>query len=77
MAKLLKKLDLNQVWLSIQDTPPHALLLALLATAVSYVALMGYDFGSLRLVGAKVPAKKLLKPLLWPMPWVTAWAWAC
>jgi len=61
VAKLLKKLDLNQVWLSIQDTPPQALLLALLATAVSYVALMGYDFGSLRLVGAKIPAKKTAK----------------
>ena len=61
VAKLLKKLDLHRVWLSVQDTPPSALLLALVATIVSYVALMGYDFGSLRLVGAKISAKKTAK----------------
>ncbi|MEY4590907.1 MAG: bifunctional lysylphosphatidylglycerol flippase/synthetase MprF [Pseudomonadota bacterium] len=61
VAQLLKKLDLHQVWLSVQATPPSALMLALVATGVSYVALMGYDFGSLRLVGAKIPAKKTAK----------------
>ena len=61
VVKLLQKLDLNQVWLSVQDTPPQALALALLATAVSCVALMGYDYGSLRLVGAQIPQKKIAK----------------
>ncbi|HEY6527991.1 MAG TPA: lysylphosphatidylglycerol synthase domain-containing protein [Cellvibrionaceae bacterium] len=61
VAKLLKKLDLHQVWISVQNTPPQALVLALLATVISYIALMGYDFGSLRLVGAKISAKKTAK----------------
>ncbi|RYZ89992.1 MAG: hypothetical protein EOO68_24965, partial [Moraxellaceae bacterium] len=61
VAKLLKRLDLHQVWMSMQNTPPEALALALLATVISYIALMGYDFGSLRLVGAKIPAKKTAK----------------
>lgn len=61
VAKLLSKLDLHQVWQSVQDTPPSALGLAVLATLISYLALTGYDFGSLRLVGAKVPAVKIAK----------------
>lgn len=41
---------------AIRATPASALWLAVAATACSYLTLTGYDFSSLRFVGAKVPA---------------------
>lgn len=40
---------------AIRSTPSRALILAVIATAVSYFALTGYDHSSLRYVGASVP----------------------
>ena len=40
---------------AVRGVDPHDLVLALLATAISYLALTGYDHSSLRYVGASVP----------------------
>ncbi|MGD7314236.1 hypothetical protein ACQCSJ_23815, partial [Ralstonia pseudosolanacearum] len=40
---------------ALQATPARQLWLAILATALSYVALTGYDASGLRYVGARVP----------------------
>jgi len=52
---LLAEFSYQQVVNSINEIAPRAVALALAATFVSYVALTGYDFSSLRYVGASVP----------------------
>jgi len=45
---------------AIRETPAEALWLAAAATACSYLTLTGYDFSSLRYIGAKVPAARVM-----------------
>jgi phosphatidylglycerol lysyltransferase len=52
---LLQELSYQQLVAAMRTTPAPALWLAVLATAVSYLALTGYDHSSLRYVGAKLP----------------------
>lgn len=52
---LLAELSYAEIVRAVQATPITALLLAILATAISYTALTGYDRSSLRYVGATVP----------------------
>lgn len=52
---LMSELNYSDIVRTVQDTPVDALLLAVLASAASYLALTGYDRCSLRFVGASVP----------------------
>jgi phosphatidylglycerol lysyltransferase len=52
---LASELDYHDVVAAVRATPPPFLGMALIATAVSYLALTGYDHSSLRFVGAAVP----------------------
>ncbi|MEA2783455.1 MAG: phosphatidylglycerol lysyltransferase [Rhodospirillaceae bacterium] len=52
---LIHALDYHRVVLAVHSTPTRVLLLAVLATMVSYAALIGYDLSALRYVGARVP----------------------
>lgn len=51
---LLEEISYRELLAAIRSTPPLALALAVLATAVSYFSLTGYDHSSLRYVGAQV-----------------------
>lgn len=57
LQQLLREVRHDQIAAAIRDTPLRDILWAVLATGVSYVALMGYDISSLRYVGQRVPAK--------------------
>jgi phosphatidylglycerol lysyltransferase len=61
IVKLLKQLDFNQVLTALHNTQPSQIAWALLGTAISYLALIGYDHGSLKLVGARIPLGKTCK----------------
>ncbi|MET0282579.1 MAG: bifunctional lysylphosphatidylglycerol flippase/synthetase MprF [Steroidobacteraceae bacterium] len=52
---MLREISYQELLGAIRTTHPLALVLAVLATAISYFALTGYDHSSLRYVGAKVP----------------------
>ena len=52
---LWQEISYDQVAAAVRGVDPGDLTLALLATAVSYLALSGYDHSSLRYVGASVP----------------------
>ena len=52
---LWQEISYDQVVAAVRGVDPGDLALALLATAVSYLALSGYDHSSLRYVGASVP----------------------
>ena len=52
---LLAELSYEALVNEVRTTSTQSLLLAILATAVSYVALTGYDYSSLRYVNASVP----------------------
>jgi phosphatidylglycerol lysyltransferase len=52
---LWQEISYDQVVAAVRGVDPSDLALALLATAVSYLALSGYDHSSLRYVGASVP----------------------
>ncbi|WP_273455906.1 bifunctional lysylphosphatidylglycerol flippase/synthetase MprF [Nevskia ramosa] len=54
LRHLMAEMSYAEVIQAVQDTPPRAMALAVLATALSYLALTGYDHSSLRYVGAKV-----------------------
>ena len=55
LGGLIHTLNYHRVVAEIHATPIRALLLAALATAASYAALIGYDLSALRYVGASVP----------------------
>lgn len=55
LQRVLAEVAYDDILSAAADTPVSSLLLALLATAVSYVTLAGYDFSSLRYAGAKLP----------------------
>ncbi len=57
---LTKTLDYHAVIKTLRRLPPHLLVGSLLATGLSYLALVGRDAAGLRAIGARVPA-----PLLW------------
>jgi phosphatidylglycerol lysyltransferase len=57
LQQLLSEVRPDQIAAAVRETSIRDILLAILATAVSYVALMGYDISSLRYVGQRVPAK--------------------
>jgi len=52
---LWQEISYDEVVAAVRGVDPQDLALALLATAVSYLALSGYDHSSLRYVGATVP----------------------
>ncbi len=52
---LWQEIDYNDVLTAMRAVSPLHMLLALLATLVSYVALTGYDQSAMRYVGARVP----------------------
>ncbi|GAB3629079.1 transmembrane protein [Pandoraea terrae] len=51
---VLRDVHYDDIVTAVRDTPPTRLVLALLATLASYVALMGYDASGLRYAGATV-----------------------
>jgi phosphatidylglycerol lysyltransferase len=55
LRNLNHTLDYQRIVEGVRATPTRALLLAALATVVSYVTLIGYDLSALRHVGARVP----------------------
>ena len=57
---LLANVNYRSVIHAARHTPSANLLLAMLATAVSYISLAGYDFSSLRYVGAKVKGSTII-----------------
>src|ERR1700758_4183772 len=57
---LSKTLDYHSVIKALRQLPPGLLVRSVLATALSYVALVGRDAVALRYIGAKVP-----RSLLW------------
>lgn len=57
---LLSQVHYADVMAAVSATPHLNLGMALVATAISYLILAGYDFSSLRYVGAKVPAPTIL-----------------
>ncbi len=52
---VLQEVSYDDILAAAADTPVSALVLALLATALSYLTLAGYDFSSLRYAGATLP----------------------
>jgi phosphatidylglycerol lysyltransferase len=54
LRKVLRDVQYADIVDTMRHMPPHNLLLALLCTVLSYVALTGYDVSSLRYVGAKL-----------------------
>lgn len=54
---LLKPVNLDEVMAHVRSTSTPVLLAAMLATAVAYAALVGYDFLALRFIGRKLPAR--------------------
>ena len=52
---LMAELSYAELVGAVADTPTSAIAMALVATAISYAALTGYDHASLRFVGAVVP----------------------
>ncbi len=52
---LTREIQYAAVLQAITATPTNAIIWGLLATGLSYVGLMGYDYISLKLVGARVP----------------------
>ena len=58
--QLTQTLDYHAVIKTVRSLPPGLLTASLLATALSYLALVGRDAVTLRYIGAKVPC-----PLLW------------
>ncbi|MFC5473746.1 bifunctional lysylphosphatidylglycerol flippase/synthetase MprF [Paraherbaspirillum soli] len=57
---LLANVHYRSIIHAVKNTPLSNLLLAVLATAVSYLSLAGYDFSSLRYVGAKVKGSTIV-----------------
>ncbi len=55
LRSLFAELNYDDVVNAVRTTPAPALALAVFATALSYVALTGYDHSALRFVGAAVP----------------------
>ncbi|WP_253207209.1 bifunctional lysylphosphatidylglycerol flippase/synthetase MprF [Verticiella alkaliphila] len=55
LQRVLAEVSYDDILGAAADTPISSLLLALLATAASYVTLAGYDFSSLRYAGARLP----------------------
>lgn len=55
LYRLLAPLDLAQVIVAMRATEPHVLALAIASTAVSYMALIGYDWSATRYIGKPVP----------------------
>src|SRR5689334_13699825 len=58
---LISELSYHEVANSIHATAYASLILAVIATAISYAALTGYDHASLRFVGAVVPYRVVAK----------------
>lgn len=54
---LLEEVDAVEVMVHIRSLPPLYLLSAVLATAVAYAALVGYDVLALRFIGRKLPGR--------------------
>ncbi|AXQ31228.1 bifunctional lysylphosphatidylglycerol flippase/synthetase MprF [Solimonas sp. K1W22B-7] len=59
MRLLLREVSYAELVAVMRSTPASHIGLSLLATAASYLALMGYDWSGLRYVGAKVPPRVL------------------
>lgn len=57
IRQLLREVSYAELVAVLRSTPASAIALSLLATAASYLALMGYDWSGLRYVGARVPAR--------------------
>ena len=57
---LSQTIDYRSIVKTLRALPAHTLVLAVLATAISYLAMIGRDAVTLRFLGAKVP-----QPLLW------------
>ncbi|UOA25334.1 bifunctional lysylphosphatidylglycerol flippase/synthetase MprF [Pseudosulfitobacter sp. DSM 107133] len=56
---LLAPLDMRVVLAQLRATPPHLIAGALAATAVGYIALIGYDWSALRYIGKTAPASSI------------------
>lgn len=59
LRHLTRDISYAEVMAQIRATPPGDLLTALLFTALSFVALMGYDASGLRYIGTRLPARTL------------------
>lgn len=59
LRHLTQDLAYTEVLAQIRATPRPDLVAALLFTALSYIALMGYDASGLRYIGARLPARTL------------------
>ena len=57
IRQLLREVSYAELVAVLRSTPASAIALSLLATAASYLALMGYDWSGLRYAGAKVPGR--------------------
>ncbi|WP_241649070.1 bifunctional lysylphosphatidylglycerol flippase/synthetase MprF [Paenirhodobacter populi] len=57
LHRLLKPVDPADVLAQMQSTPLHVLLIALGATAMGYLALIGYDFWALKYLDKKLPVR--------------------
>lgn len=60
LQHLTKHIAYTDLLAAIHATPSVAILLAVLATAASFLALSGYDFSALSYVGAQVPRRVVL-----------------
>ncbi len=58
---LWHELRYDEIVAAIEATPGLRIALAILATAISFAALVGYDASALRYVGARVPARTVAK----------------
>ncbi|HEY0213453.1 MAG TPA: bifunctional lysylphosphatidylglycerol flippase/synthetase MprF [Paenirhodobacter sp.] len=57
LHRLLKPVDAADVLAQMQATPLHVMLIAFGATALGYLALIGYDFWALRYLGKELPVR--------------------
>lgn len=55
LYRLLSPLDYRDVLASIRATPARVIVLAIAATCVGYIALVGYDWSATRYIGRKIP----------------------
>lgn len=56
---LLEEVSLRDIVAAVRGTPPAGIALSLVATAASFVALLGYDWSGLRYAGVQVPRRVL------------------